>query len=433
VFTGIIESMAEVKERTADQLIVECPAEFDDIKIGTSICVSGVCLSVADLTPLPPSSLSSLFPQPPSPEGSLSPQPPSPRGRGGLSLVFDVVEETWNKSKFGSLEIGDKVNLERAMKYGDRFEGHVVQGHCEGVGVVALSNLSSLSLQSLSPEVSHSPQSLSPEVSLSPQPPSPTGRGGLCNAVDWKEHFAKKKTGNIILKRAREMRKDSTGAEEVLWKVLRGQQINGVKFRRQHPIGMFILDFYCHQAKLGIEIDGSIHDNKEQEIYDRDRELVLLENREVHIIRFSNDEIFNNLKWVITQIERAITELPSPLGRGARGEGLQGRGTEGEGLQGRGAEGEGMGEREIEEKQPKNTSLTISIPNSLIKNIHHKGSISLDGVSLTVASIKDNLVTVALIPLTLKNTTLGLLKEGDQVNIETDVLVRNPNLLLQEV
>ncbi|MDA0238069.1 MAG: riboflavin synthase [Proteobacteria bacterium] len=68
--------------------------------------------------------------------------------------------------------------------------------------------------------------------------------------------------------------------------------------------------------------------------------------------------------------------------------------------------------------------LFIKLPKELIKNIVHKGSIAIDGVSLTVASIKGEEISVALIPLTLKETTLGLLKAGDAVNVETDVLLK---------
>lgn len=104
MFTGIIEATARVLQKTDTQLVIERPASFDHITIGASIAVSGVCLSVT-----------SEF------ENSIS---------------FDVVEETWNKSKLGSLKEGDLVNLERACLADSRLDGHVVQGHCEGVGNV---------------------------------------------------------------------------------------------------------------------------------------------------------------------------------------------------------------------------------------------------------------------------------------------------------
>ncbi|HCI03530.1 MAG: riboflavin synthase [Candidatus Peribacteraceae bacterium] len=104
VFTGIIEAQANIREITEKGISVERPESFDDIKIGSSISVSGACLSVVNF------------------DEHL--------------MKFDVVSETFQKTKLGSLKAGDKINLERAMKASDRFEGHVVQGHTETTGVV---------------------------------------------------------------------------------------------------------------------------------------------------------------------------------------------------------------------------------------------------------------------------------------------------------
>ena len=106
MFTGIIEATAKVLMKTGNGLVLERPVIFDDIKIGSSIAVSGVCLTVTK------------FDQ--------------------ISMSFDVIETTLSKTKFGSLKIGDSVNVERAMKADGRFEGHSVQGHCEGVGEIGL-------------------------------------------------------------------------------------------------------------------------------------------------------------------------------------------------------------------------------------------------------------------------------------------------------
>ncbi|NOS68213.1 MAG: riboflavin synthase [Candidatus Peribacteraceae bacterium] len=104
MFTGIIEATATVLNTSSTGLTIERPALFDDIKIGSSISVSGVCLSVVELR--------------------------------SSSMRFDVVEETWKKTKLAELKKGDRVNLERSMKASDRIEGHIVQGHVEGVGTV---------------------------------------------------------------------------------------------------------------------------------------------------------------------------------------------------------------------------------------------------------------------------------------------------------
>lgn len=201
MFTGIIETTAMVLSKTSRRIVIQRPKNFTDLKIGSSICVAGVCLSVVKLTE--------------------------------SSMQFDVIPETLKKSRLGKLRKGDQVNLERAMRATDRFEGHIVQGHVEGTGVI---------------EALTTP---------TPQPPPP--------------------------------------------------------------------------------------------------------------------------------------RLPFAPLRVGEGEG---------GL------------------------LVLRAEQHLMSFILQKGSIAIDGVSLTVASIEGDRITIALIPHTLKNTTLGTLREGDLVNIETDVLTR---------
>jgi cyclase len=75
----------------------------------------------------------------------------------------------------------------------------------------------------------------------------------------------------LIFERAKALRSQPTHAEEVLWEYLRAKP-NGCKFRRQHPIGPFIADFYCHPAKLVIEVDGGIHNNAEVKLMDRSKQ-----------------------------------------------------------------------------------------------------------------------------------------------------------------
>ncbi len=196
MFTGIIEATGTILERNDASLAVERPSSFDDVQRGSSICVSGVCLTVVDLDE--------------------------------RTMRFDVIPETEERTTLGSLQAGDRVNLERALPAAGRIEGHIVQGHVEATGTVANSKCSS----------------------------SP-----------------------------------SLGAE--------GQMPN------------------------------------------------------------SNGNV-----------------------------------------------------------------LTIAIPATLLPCVIPKGSIAVDGVSLTVASVAGDRVSLAIIPHTLKVTTLGLLREGDRVNIETDLLVR---------
>lgn len=109
-----------------------------------------------------------------------------------------------------------------------------------------------------------------------------------------------------IFEKARELRKRMTPAEQKLWERLKKKQINGNRFRRQHPISNFIADFYCHSAKLIIEVDGGIHSIEEQKEYDVQRSEKL--NRlGVAVIRFTNKEIEEQLETVIADIAARLS------------------------------------------------------------------------------------------------------------------------------
>lgn len=100
---------------------------------------------------------------------------------------------------------------------------------------------------------------------------------------------------------AKQNRANSTPAESALWEELRNKKLKGYKFRRQHPVGVFILDFYCHAAKLAIEIDGEYHLEQEQQIYDRAR-TELLNQTGIKELRFTNQDILTNLPSVLGNI-----------------------------------------------------------------------------------------------------------------------------------
>ena len=104
MFTGIIEATAEVLERSETGITLARPAAFDDLKNGCSICVSGACLTVISFD--------------------------------NAAISFDVIAETWERTKLGAFQAGDLVNLERAVRVGDRLDGHMVQGHVDAVGMV---------------------------------------------------------------------------------------------------------------------------------------------------------------------------------------------------------------------------------------------------------------------------------------------------------
>jgi very-short-patch-repair endonuclease len=110
---------------------------------------------------------------------------------------------------------------------------------------------------------------------------------------------------------AREMRKTPTESENILWKSLKPFRKEGFIFRRQHPIDIFIADFYCHKLKLVIEVDGEIHSSEESKEYD-DGRTAELEKHGIRVIRFSNTDITDNLDITITEIANIITELTSP-------------------------------------------------------------------------------------------------------------------------
>lgn len=111
-----------------------------------------------------------------------------------------------------------------------------------------------------------------------------------------------------LLQRARKLRQESTDAEQLLWGLLRNRTLNDAKFRRQHPIGSYILDFYCHEVKLGIELDGSGHLVDQQADYDEER-AQNLKTEGIKLIRFWNNNIFNNTQEVLEEIWLNIDEL----------------------------------------------------------------------------------------------------------------------------
>ncbi len=106
--------------------------------------------------------------------------------------------------------------------------------------------------------------------------------------------------------KAKELRDKMTLSEKALWKVLEKNKILGVKFRRQHPIGVYIVDFYAHKFKLIIELDGKYHQNKKQQILDDER-TAFLEFNGLKVIRFNNEEILENLETVIQKIKNEIS------------------------------------------------------------------------------------------------------------------------------
>ncbi len=101
------------------------------------------------------------------------------------------------------------------------------------------------------------------------------------------------------------LRKNSTQAEHLLWQELRGKKLLDTKFKRQFSVDKYILDFFCPQLNLVIELDGDIHLEKEAVEYDKIR-TIFLNGLGLKVIRFTNDEVFENLSLVLEKIENEI-------------------------------------------------------------------------------------------------------------------------------
>ena len=101
---------------------------------------------------------------------------------------------------------------------------------------------------------------------------------------------------------ARKMRKDPTKAENVLWQQLRNKKLGGRIFRRQHPIDIFIVDFYCHSERLVIEVDGEVHQDSDIKTRDQGR-TDEMGRFGLRVIRFKNEEIMKNIESVIERIK----------------------------------------------------------------------------------------------------------------------------------
>lgn len=105
-----------------------------------------------------------------------------------------------------------------------------------------------------------------------------------------------------VRQRAKELRWQMTPAEIALWERLKTKQLYGLKFRRQHPLHHFILDFYCHAHQLVVEVDGGIH--QQQRDYDESR-TEWLTQRGFKVIRFTNEEVLNDIETILQQIAQA--------------------------------------------------------------------------------------------------------------------------------
>ena len=101
----------------------------------------------------------------------------------------------------------------------------------------------------------------------------------------------------------KDLRNNATAAEAILWRKLKAKQVGGLKFRRQHGIGPYILDFYCSELKLNIELDGEPHQSEEQNIHDLIRTKFLNENK-IHVLRYENEVVYHHIDAIVDDIQR---------------------------------------------------------------------------------------------------------------------------------
>jgi very-short-patch-repair endonuclease len=108
----------------------------------------------------------------------------------------------------------------------------------------------------------------------------------------------------------KQLRNHSTSAEATLWKSLQKRQLEGRKFRRQHSVGYYILDFYCPAEKLAVELDGAGHFTEAGQAYDA-RRTAYLNDLGIRVVRFENREVFEDLEGVLSKIKDNLTN-PAP-------------------------------------------------------------------------------------------------------------------------
>jgi very-short-patch-repair endonuclease len=134
-------------------------------------------------------------------------------------------------------------------------------------------------------------------------PTSPCKREVDREAGGWGSRFSRTKD---MTARARSLRANMTGAETRLWRALRRDQLNGVSFRKQHPIGPYTVDFYCSRLRLAVEVDGGQHAELRKEADERRTQW--LAEKGVTVVRYWNNDVLSNLEGV-------LSDLPAHIGR----------------------------------------------------------------------------------------------------------------------
>lgn len=125
-----------------------------------------------------------------------------------------------------------------------------------------------------------------------------------------KGEFSAHYRSKLITGITRRLRKRSTRSEELLWRALRGRKLDGLKFRRQHPFGASVVDFYCHEKRLVVEIDGAVHLGQEAQEQDEIRQEII-EKYGVRFVRLSAGEVEADLKESLVKIKAAAEKAQS--------------------------------------------------------------------------------------------------------------------------
>jgi very-short-patch-repair endonuclease len=167
-------------------------------------------------------------------------------------------------------------------------------------------------------------QPVIPLLHFAPHPPAPSPQGegevrvigflyfyGMVYIGKSREYLLHLNAAGGIFEKARALRCSMTEAEKILWNELKNRKFKGLKFRRQHPVLRYVGDFYCHEKRLIIEVDGGIHDQEETNEKDVNR-TAELDRFGISVIRFRNEQIFNQLDQVLNEIEKHIENMAPP-------------------------------------------------------------------------------------------------------------------------
>ena len=121
------------------------------------------------------------------------------------------------------------------------------------------------------------------------------------NGMNYSNHPVNKEYRRLL-------RRTETSVERMLWRKLKGKQLDGYRFRQQHGYGPYILDFYCPSIRLCIELDGRVHDNEIVKQKDKERTL-FLQQQKIHVLRIKNEEVEEDIEDVLNKIREYINSI----------------------------------------------------------------------------------------------------------------------------